>query len=63
MADVIVVGGGVAGMRAALAASQGGASVLLISRYNPTRSHSITIQDGINAAIGAAEATVTPKAS
>ncbi len=55
MDDVIVVGAGIAGMRAALAARQHGASVRVITRTNPTRSYSITIQDGINAAIGAGD--------
>ncbi len=52
MPDVVVVGGGVAGMRAAVAASQAGASVALITRTHPLRSYSTTIQDGLNAAIG-----------
>lgn len=51
MPDVIVAGAGIAGMRAAVAAAQKGASVLLITRTHPTRSYSASIQDGINAAI------------
>lgn len=52
MQDVIVVGGGISGMQAALAAVSQGASVLLLSRTHPLRSYSATIQDGINAALG-----------
>lgn len=55
MADVIVVGSGIAGMRAALSASDGRATVRLISRTHPLRSYSTTIQDGINAALGAGD--------
>ena len=52
MHDVLVVGGGVAGLRAALAASSRGASVAIASRAHPTRSYSVAVQDGINAALG-----------
>ena len=51
MPDVIVVGGGVAGLRAAIEAKRAGADVVLLSKAHPTRSYSINIQDGINAAI------------
>ena len=51
MHDVLVVGGGIAGLRAALAASSGGAQVAVASRAHPTRSYSVAIQDGINAAL------------
>ena len=51
MHDVLVVGGGIAGLRAALAASSRGASVAIASRSHPTRSYSVAIQDGINAAL------------
>lgn len=50
MHDVIVVGGGIAGLRAAVAASHAGASVALITQSHPTRSHSVVVQDGINSA-------------
>ena len=52
MFDVVVVGGGIAGMQAAVHAHSKGASVALITRTNPTSSYSITIQDGLNAALG-----------
>ncbi len=51
MHDVLVVGGGIAGLRAALAASSRGAEVAIASRSHPTRSYSVAIQDGLNAAL------------
>jgi succinate dehydrogenase / fumarate reductase flavoprotein subunit len=50
--DVLVIGAGLAGLRAALAASQGGADVAVVSKVYPTRSHSAAAQGGINAAMG-----------
>jgi succinate dehydrogenase / fumarate reductase flavoprotein subunit len=49
--DVIVVGAGLAGMRAALAAKADGASVAVLTKVHPVRSHSGAAQGGINAAI------------
>lgn len=49
MHDVLVVGGGIAGLRAAVAAKSTGASVAMLTQSHPTRSYSVTIQDGINA--------------
>ena len=49
--DVLVVGAGLAGMRAALAAHQSGADVAIISKVHPVRSHSNAAQGGINAAL------------
>jgi succinate dehydrogenase / fumarate reductase, flavoprotein subunit len=50
--DVIVVGAGLAGMRAALEAARGGADVAIVSKVHPVRSHSNAAQGGINAALG-----------
>ncbi len=50
--DVLIVGAGLAGMRAALAAQQEGANVAMISKVHPVRSHSNAAQGGINAALG-----------
>lgn len=47
--DVIVVGGGLAGMRAAIAAQEKNARVLIISKLHPLRSHSGAAQGGVNA--------------
>ncbi len=51
--DVLVVGAGLAGMRAALAARSKGADVAIISKVYPVRSHSNAAQGGINAALNA----------
>ena len=49
--DVLVVGAGLAGMRAALAAHESGANTGIISKVYPVRSHSNAAQGGINAAL------------
>ena len=49
--DVLVIGAGLAGQRAALAAAENGASVGIISKVHPVRSHSNAAQGGINAAL------------
>ena len=49
--DILVVGGGLAGMRAALAAHMNGANAAVISKVHPVRSHSNAAQGGINAAL------------
>ena len=50
--DVLVVGAGCAGMRAAIEALDAGADVAVISKLHPTRSHSGAAEGGINAALG-----------
>ena len=50
--DVLVVGAGCAGMRAAIEAHDAGANVAVISKLHPTRSHSGAAEGGINAALG-----------
>ncbi len=50
--DVLVVGGGCAGMRAAIEAFDTGADVAILSKLHPTRSHSGAAEGGINAALG-----------
>jgi succinate dehydrogenase / fumarate reductase, flavoprotein subunit len=49
--DVLVIGAGLAGQRAALAAAEEGATVGVISKVHPVRSHSNAAQGGINAAL------------
>jgi succinate dehydrogenase / fumarate reductase flavoprotein subunit len=50
--DVVVVGAGLAGQRAALAAVEAGLDVGVVSKLHPLRSHSGAAQGGINAAVG-----------
>lgn len=50
--DVLVVGAGCSGMRAAIEAHDAGADVAMISKLHPTRSHSGAAEGGINAALG-----------
>jgi succinate dehydrogenase / fumarate reductase, flavoprotein subunit len=50
--DVLVIGAGCAGMRAAIAAHDTGADVAVVSKLHPTRSHSGAAEGGINAALG-----------
>jgi succinate dehydrogenase / fumarate reductase flavoprotein subunit len=50
--DVVVVGAGLAGMRAAIEAKRQGIDVAVVSKLHPTRSHSGAAEGGINAALG-----------
>src|SRR4051794_5880755 len=53
--DVLIIGAGLAGQRAALAAAREGASVAIMSKVHPVRSHSVAAAGGINAAINPAD--------
>lgn len=50
--DILVIGGGLAGLRAALEAKRAGRDVAVLSKVHPLRSHSVAAQGGINAALG-----------
>ncbi len=50
--DAAIIGAGGAGLRAALAAAEGGVRVAVITKVPPTRSHTVAAQGGINAALG-----------
>jgi succinate dehydrogenase flavoprotein subunit len=50
--DVVVVGAGLAGMRAAIEAYDAGVDVAMVSKIHPVRSHSGAAEGGINAALG-----------
>jgi len=52
---VIIVGGGGAGLVAALSAHESGASVVVITKEYPTRSQTCMAQGGINAALSSVE--------
>jgi succinate dehydrogenase / fumarate reductase flavoprotein subunit len=49
--DVLVVGGGGAGLRAAIAAHEEGADVAIVTKLHPVRSHTGAAEGGINAAL------------
>ncbi|MEA2290321.1 MAG: succinate dehydrogenase / fumarate reductase, flavoprotein subunit [Solirubrobacteraceae bacterium] len=49
--DVLIIGAGLAGQRAALAAAEEGATVAIMSKVHPVRSHSVAAAGGINAAL------------
>jgi succinate dehydrogenase / fumarate reductase, flavoprotein subunit len=53
--DVLILGAGLAGQRAALAAADAGATVAIMSKVHPVRSHSVAAAGGINAAINPAD--------
>jgi succinate dehydrogenase / fumarate reductase flavoprotein subunit len=50
--DVVVVGAGGSGLRAALGAAQGGLKTACVSKVFPTRSHTVAAQGGISASLG-----------
>ncbi len=50
--DVLVIGGGLAGERAAIEAAAAGQNVLILSLVPPRRSHSCAAQGGMQAALG-----------
>lgn len=50
--DAVIVGGGGAGLRSAIELSQSGLNVAVLSKVFPTRSHTVSAQGGINAALG-----------
>ena len=50
--DVVIVGAGGSGMRAALQMSRAGLSVAVLSKVFPTRSHTVAAQGGIGASLG-----------
>ncbi len=50
--DILVIGGGLAGLRAAIAAHDAGRTVAVMSKVYPIRSHSGAAQGGVNASLG-----------
>ena len=50
--DVVVVGAGGSGLRAALGAAQAGLKTACITKVFPTRSHTVAAQGGIAASLG-----------
>lgn len=54
--DAVIIGAGGAGMRASLQLANSGLKVALLSKVFPTRSHTVSAQGGITAALGNADA-------
>jgi succinate dehydrogenase / fumarate reductase flavoprotein subunit len=50
--DVLIIGGGVAGLRAGITARRAGASVALVSKVHPLRANSAVAAGGLNAPLG-----------
>ena len=50
--DVVIVGAGGSGMRAALQLARAGLSIAVLSKVFPTRSHTVAAQGGIAASLG-----------
>lgn len=50
--DVVVVGAGGAGLRAAMGSAEAGFKTACVTKLFPTRSHTVAAQGGINAALG-----------
>jgi len=53
--DVLIIGGGLTGLRAALRVSDAGLNVAVVSKVHPLRSHSVAAQGGMNASLGNVE--------
>src|SRR5438132_1523136 len=52
LCDVLIIGGGSAGLRAAIEANNAGAHVLIISKSRKGEPHTVLARGGINAALG-----------
>ncbi|MCZ3365409.1 MULTISPECIES: FAD-dependent oxidoreductase [Methanobacterium] len=50
--DVLIIGGGLTGLRASLQASNAGINVAVVTKVHPLRSHSVAAQGGMNASLG-----------
>ena len=50
--DVVIIGAGGSGMRAALELSRAGLNVASLSKVFPTRSHTVAAQGGVSASLG-----------
>ena len=50
--DILIIGGGLTGLRAALRISDTGLNGAVVSKVHPLRSHSVAAQGGMNASLG-----------
>ena len=53
--DILIIGAGLAGQRAAIEARKQNMDVGIVSKVHPVRSHSVAAAGGINAALGAGD--------
>ena len=53
--DAIIIGGGGAGLRAALELAKSGKKTAVLSKVFPTRSHTVSAQGGITCAIASSD--------
>ncbi len=50
--SIIIIGGGLTGLRAALESAKNGVKAIVFSKVHPLRSHSVAAQGGVNASLG-----------
>ena len=50
--DVLIIGGGLTGLRASLQVCDAGINVAVVTKVHPLRSHSVAAQGGMNASLG-----------
>ena len=50
--SIIIIGGGLTGLRAALESARNGVKALVFSKVYPLRSHSVAAQGGVNVSLG-----------
>ena len=50
--DILIIGGGLTGLRASLQVSDAGINVAVVTKVHPLRSHSVAAQGGMNASLG-----------
>lgn len=50
--DVLIIGGGLTGLRASLQVEKAGINVAVVTKVHPLRSHSVAAQGGMNASLG-----------
>ena len=50
--DVLIIGGGLTGLRASLQVEKTGINVAVVTKVHPLRSHSVAAQGGMNASLG-----------
>lgn len=52
LCDILIIGGGSAGLRAAIEAHDAGVNVIIVSKIKKGNPHTVLARGGINAALG-----------